>query len=486
MQINTDSKIPDFFLQNEKFLFWIAGIFSLLFLCAGIFLERNWLCILPFSFFIIGIAVLNFRYLFYLLMLVLPISVEAEFGSIGTDLPSEPLLILLALCTLFFVARNFHLLYPKQLKHPITLMLIALFLWSCVSTIYSTDVIVSVKYLLAKSWYLLGFFVLPIILLKSKKSIQTFFWCLFVPTFLSVIYILIRHSFSLFTFESINPAVHPIYRNHVTYAVFITMVFPFIFLAKTWYPKSSRRYALLNFSIPIFLLAIYFSYTRGAWIAVVLMLAFYFVLEWKLTKIILLVSAIAVLIFSVYILKDNNYLKYAPNYEHTIYHEDLSEHLTSTFEMEDMSTVERFYRWIAAVHLFKEHPMVGVGPNNFVANYKPYTVTAYETYISDNEERSTVHNYFLLMLTEQGIPALVLFVLLVVIIMLNIQHIYTAESNKMYILTVALCLITFLFNNTLSDLVEANKVGSLFFICLALLVNFDTAENEQKLENAAT
>ena len=56
----------------------------------------------------------------------------------------------------------------------------------------------------------------------------------------------------------------------------------------------------------------------------------------------------------------------------------------------------------------------------------------------------------------------------------------------MYILAVALCLITFLFNNTLSDLVEANKVGSLFFICLALLVNFDTAENEQKLENAAT
>ena len=92
--------------------------------------------------------------------------------------------------------------------------------------------------------------------------------------------------------------------------------------------------------------------------------------------------------------------------------------------MEDMSTVERFYRWIAAVNLFKEHPLVGVGPNNFVSNYKKYTVTAYETYISDNEEKSTVHNYFLLLLTEQGLPALVLYVVLLFVILLSAQKIY--------------------------------------------------------------
>ena len=153
--------------------------------------------------------------------------------------------------------------------------------------------------------------------------------------------------------------------------------------------------------------------------------------------------------------------------------------------MEDMSTVERFYRWIAAVNLFKQHPMVGVGPNNFTANYKPYTVTSYETYISDNEEKSTVHNYFLLLLTEQGIPALLLYIILLVTIFLTAQRVYniSSEENRKYIIAITLCIVSFLFNNTLSDLVEANKVGSLFFISLALLINFSSREISLKDKN---
>jgi O-antigen ligase len=144
--------------------------------------------------------------------------------------------------------------------------------------------------------------------------------------------------------------------------------------------------------------------------------------------------------------------------------------------MEDMSTVERFYRWIAAVNLFKEHPLVGVGPNNFVTNYKKYTVTAYETYISDNEEKSTVHNYFLLLLTEQGLPALALFIGLLFTILLTAQTTYNKvnATQKQYVAAITLCIIAFLLNNTLSDLVEANKIGSLFLMCLGLLVNFST------------
>ena len=251
------------------------------------------------------------------------------------------------------------------------------------------------------------------------------------------------------------------------------MLLPFIFLATTWYPKSSFKNKFLKIAILIFFVAIYFSYTRGAWLAMVAMILYYFVMKLNATKYILSISIFFVFVFSIYILKDNNYLKYAPNYDTTIYHEELGEHLSSTFEMEDMSTVERFYRWIAAVHLFKEHPIVGVGPNNFVSNYKPHTVTAFETYISENEERSTVHNYFLLLLTEQGFPGMLLFILFIGITLLSIQKMYhvATEEKKKYIVALTLCLIAFLLNNTLSDLVEANKVGSLFYICLALLIN---------------
>lgn len=475
MQTGTDLNIPDFFQRNDKLIFWLFSCMAVSFFMLGIYFKISVLFALPFLVLFLGLTILNFRTIFLLLLVVLPFSIEMEVGSFGTDLPSEPIVIVLALCSLFFVARNYRML-KTAINHPVVMVLVLMYLWSWLTLIFSSNIFLSLKYMMAKSWYLAGFFLLPLLLLRTEKRIRQFFWCLFVPAFISVIYILINHGMQQFSFDTITNAVHPIYRNHVNYAVFITMLLPFIFLAKTWYLPSDYRHKILLISIPVFLAAIYFSYTRGAWLAVAAMLVYYFVLKWNFTKYFLVVSGIVILLFTAYILKDNNYLKYAPNYEHTIYHDELADHLSSTFEMEDMSTVERFYRWIAAVHLFKEHPIVGVGPNNFVANYKPYTVTAYETYISENEEKSTVHNYFLLLLTEQGLPALILYILLLCFILLSAQKVYNNSSkvyNK-YILAISFCLIVFLLNNTLSDLVEANKVGSLFFIALALLVNFST------------
>ena len=474
MQKNTAINVPKFFLQYDRPLFWISSIVAILFFLSAIYFEKYLLFVIPFALAFCTLVLLNFRFVFYFMLVVLPVSVETYIGDYGTDLPSEPLVVLLAAAAFLFLLVPANKKHFKLFQHPIIIVFSLLFLWSLFVLLFSTDVFLSIKYILAKAWYLLCFLILPILLIKDKKSFQNFFWCLFIPTFLSVIYIMIQHGLMQFTFDSITPAVHPIYRNHVNYAVFITMLLPFIFLARTWYSKEMLRYKLLTFAIFLFLLAIYFSYTRGAWLAVFAMFFYYVVLRLNLTKYLLIVAAIVVIGFTAYILKDNNYLKFAPNYETTIYHDDLTDHLSSTFEMEDMSTVERFYRWIAAIKLFKDHPMVGVGPNNFVSNYKQYTVTAYETYISENEERSTVHNYFLLLLAEQGLPAMLLFIALIVSILITAQYVFNVadDTNKNYIVALTLCIVAFLLNNTLSDLVEANKVGSLFLMSIGLLINF--------------
>lgn len=474
MQKNTAINVPKFFLQYDRPLFWISSIVAILFFLSAIYFEKYLLFVIPFALAFCTLVLLNFRFVFYFMLVVLPVSVETYIGDYGTDLPSEPLVVLLAAAAFLFLLVPANKKHFKLFQHPIIIVFSLLFLWSLFVLLFSTDVFLSIKYILAKAWYLLCFLILPILLIKDKKSFQNFFWCLFIPTFLSVVYIMIRHGLMQFTFDSITPAVHPIYRNHVNYAVFITMLLPFIFLARTWYSKEMLRYKLLTFAIFLFLLAIYFSYTRGAWLAVFAMFFYYVVLRLNLTKYLLIVAAIVVIGFTAYILKDNNYLKFAPNYETTIYHDDLTDHLSSTFEMEDMSTVERFYRWIAAIKLFKDHPMVGVGPNNFVSNYKQYTVTAYETYISENEERSTVHNYFLLLLAEQGLPAMLLFIALIVSILITAQYVFNVadDTNKNYIVALTLCIVAFLLNNTLSDLVEANKVGSLFLMSIGLLINF--------------
>ena len=117
--------------------------------------------------------------------------------------------------------------------------------------------------------------------------------------------------------------------------------------------------------------------------------------------------------FAVFWIKaDDRYLQYAHDYRTTIFHHDFREHLQATYQLKDVSTAERFYRWIAGVRMIKDNALTGYGPNTFYNNYKPYAVPAFKTWVSDNKEHSTVHNYFLLIAIEQGIPGLLFFLLL--------------------------------------------------------------------------
>ncbi len=476
MQKSTDLNFSLWFTKYSKIIFWIIGSISIAFFCTSIYTERNYWYVIPFGIVMSMVAIINFKWLYYLLLFTLPMSIESYLAGFGLDVPSEPIVIILAACVFLYYLFNRNELNSPAFRNSITVLLLLQVTWAVFTLLYTTNIVLSVKYILAKFWYILGFFFATILFVRSEKELKKFFWCLYTPTLFSIVYVLSRHAKLFFTFDTVQHAVSPIYRNHVSYAVFITMVLPFIFFAKRWYSKTDYQYKLLHYSIPVFLAAIYFSYTRGAWLATFAMLVYYFVVYFKLTRIVLVVSFIAVTSFTAYILSNNNYLKYSPDFEHTIYHADLSEHLTSTFEMQDMSTVERFYRWIAAIKMIKEKPFVGVGPNNFVSNYKAYTVTAYETYISDNEEKSTVHNYFLLLFAEQGFPAVLLFAgFIVAILLIGEKSYHTANTkSRHYIACVLLCIIAFLLNNTLSDLVEINKLGSLFYMAAGLIVNFAT------------
>ncbi|HMY24100.1 MAG TPA: hypothetical protein PLL59_09580, partial [Chitinophagales bacterium] len=202
MQTNTDFNVPSFFIRHDKPLFLAMASLSVLSFLLSIYLKIEILFLLPFLVFFLGVCLLNFRFIFLLMLFVMPISVEMEIGSFGTDLPSEPIVILLSICTMLYAIRNFHLV-KNAIKHPIFIFLCFLYLWSWFTVIFSTNVFLSVKYMLAKSWYLLTFFVLPIFLLDSTKRIRQFFWCLFIPSFISIIFIMIRHGMQGFTFDSI-------------------------------------------------------------------------------------------------------------------------------------------------------------------------------------------------------------------------------------------------------------------------------------------
>ncbi|RYY14013.1 MAG: hypothetical protein EOO36_14950 [Cytophagaceae bacterium] len=180
-----------------------------------------------------------------------------------------------------------------------------------------------------------------------------------------------------------------------------------------------------------------------------------------------------------YFVSGDRFMRFAPDYEKTIWHGgNFEAHLASTYKFEDVSGMERVYRWVAAARMIADKPVVGSGPSTFYPEYKRYTVSGFRTYVSDNREHSTAHNYFLLTLAEQGVPGFVLFCILVGTALLTAERLYHRslahpEVHRV-VLAATLSLVIIVFHLFLNELVEVDKIGSMFLVLLAVLVRANT------------
>jgi O-antigen ligase len=236
--------------------------------------------------------------------------------------------------------------------------------------------------------------------------------------------------------------------------------------------SKKRRPAL--FSIVILLItATYFSYARGAWLAVCIGIITFWLIKKRLVVYAYVLCILIMLSTVFWLKKDDRYIKYAHNYNTTIFHSNFQEHLTATYHLKDVSTAERFYRWIAGVRMVKDYWQTGTGPGTFYPAYMGYTIGAFKTWVSRNDDHSTVHNYFLLTLIEQGVLGLLLLLILIGYLFYTAQRIYWHTNDifwKRTVVVVAVILSMVCTVNFLSDLIETDKIGSVFYLCIAVLI----------------
>lgn len=465
------------------------ALVSLISLLAGFAMRQYALLVVPFVLVFGFVALVDFKKIFYLLLFALPLSTEVTFGSFGTDLPTEPIMV--ALMFAFFV---FILARPRQLpfkfvQHPIILLLLLHFLWMAFVILFSENQVVSFKFLLAKTWYIATFVFVAALILNRKVELKKFFWLIYIPMTLTIIQVLIRYAALGFAFDDVNLPMPPFYRNHVNYAAMITAFYPFIFLATTWYQPGTFKRRLLQLSKVLYLVAIYFSYTRACFLGLFLAGVAYVLMQrglltWAFRGVIVVILAAII-----WLSRENHFLRLAPDYTKTVYHSNFNDHLVATYELTDVSSMERVYRWVAAFNMIPQRPWTGVGTGNFYPYYQSYTVVDFVTYTSDNEEKSTVHDYFLLTAVEQGIPGLLIFLLLSLALFHYGEKGYRAAKDpekKRIILTIIMSFVIIYVNLSLNDLMEVDKTGSLTFMNMAMLVNllignFDTSDKPKAL-----
>ncbi|GGF12136.1 O-antigen ligase family protein [Hymenobacter cavernae] len=460
--------------NNAQRLFMVfMGVLLVSGACVILFDSLVWLAV-PAA--LLGFIVLlaDWRWVYYLLLFALAFSREIQLpGGLSMDVPSEPLMLILLSCFGANVLLGRSGITARYWGHPFIIILGLMLLWASVSAFSSVDTLKSIKYLLAKTWYIGPFIFVTLNIVRRPADVWRMVAFYIAGASITVVYTAIRHAERGFAFDAINPSIQPFYLNHVIYAAVLALLLPYAFYAARSTPPGLKRTAW-RAAQWLLLFGVLLSYTRASIMALPLAGFFYLAVRWRLIAFVLVGAAVAALGGSLYFVHQNNYMLYAPDFEKTIFNgKDFEKHLEATYKLEDLSGMERLYRWVAAARMISEKPITGSGPATFYPEYKRYTVKSFRTYVSDNPEHSTTHNYFLLQLAEQGFPGFLLFVTLLSTALLTMQRLYhrsRSPENRRVVLAAGLSLFIIIFHLLLNEIIEVDKTGSFFFIGLALLM----------------
>jgi len=260
------------------------------------------------------------------------------------------------------------------------------------------------------------------------------------------------------------------------------LVLPFIW-AMARITKEKKFWAMMLF----FLVAVYFTYTRAAYGVVILCAAMYFIIKFRLMKWVTPLAFVIVAFGLNAVMKNNQYLEMAPQYEKTVTHTKFNNLIEATYKMQDISTMERLYRWVAGFNMVKEEPFFGFGPSTFYSNYKNYTVSSFQTYVSDNPEKSGIHNYYLMTLVEQGVFGFIVLMFIIFVPLFMAQKALVQQEGKIgryWVMAAALSYFATSVMNLINDVLEADKVGPIFFLSASIIVYYRYfAPNTQSNDN---
>lgn len=465
-----------------------VAAFSVLFLTIMLFAYTGsyYVLLAPPVFLYFVLIGVNWQAAYWIFLFSIPASIQINFSNdtMAITLPDEPLMWIFLLLFSLVWARNPATLPKWWWQDKLVFIVVLQFVWTFVSVIFSKMMFFSFKFLLAKSWLLVCFFALPLWIFKEKKDFVKGFLYMLIPMLITVIVILIHHAMLHFSFEKVQKSMSGLYYNHVDYSTVISMFFPLLLIA--WPLTKGKGFFIrmpLLAIIVIFIAGIIFSYARAAAIGVGFAVAVGIAMRLRLVNLVMPAIYGLIILLMCYMVPNNKYIEFRPDYNKTFMHKTFADHIIATFRGKDMSSMERLYRWIAAIRMSNDRPITGYGPRAFYYYYKPYAVTSFQTYVSRNKEHSTTHNYFLYMLVEQGWPAMILYAILMYAIFSKAQRIYHRFRDRFYrIVTVGLAMTIAVgfINNFFSELIETHKVAALFYIPIALLVILEKKSRDEE------
>jgi O-antigen ligase len=433
--------------------------------------------LIPIGLLAIYFAIFQTEKLFLSLAFLTPLSINIEeyTDSFGLFLPTEPLLFgLMLLLSAFQLKRSF--LPVHFWRSPLIWTVIIYLLWLLMSAITSSQPIVSLKYILARLWFIVPILFFGTHFFQKRSNRNTFIWLFIIANVIVILYTLIHHSYYGFGEKEGHWVMSPFYKDHTIYGASVALILP-LAVGLYAYKKHNPLIQLTLISlIVIILVGLILSYTRAAWLSVIGSIGIAVVLYYKVSwKPIALITGIAILF--IIIRWDQIQMELERNkYEHTT--EAFDERLQSAANIStDASNLERINRWSCAVEMFKKRPIMGYGPGTYAFEYAPFQRPENLTIISTNfGNMGNAHSEYLGALAETGLIGMLSLIAVVFAIFYTGITLYhrlpkTHQEDRILVLSTIMALSTYFIHAFLNNYLDTDKAAvPIWGICAMWLV----------------
>ncbi|MDD2564547.1 MAG: O-antigen ligase family protein [Salinivirgaceae bacterium] len=477
--------------KNNIIVFTVA----ILFIALAVFyisIEKYYFAALPFGIAMLLMALYSFDKMFYLIALLAPVSLQLRFFmTVENDLslPIEPFLFGILLIVLFkfiFENKSFN---RKLLTHPISIAIYVNFIWIVITSITSTMPLVSLKFALSRMWFITAFYIMTLHLFMNLKNMYRYFWMYIGSFVIVIVYTLIRQStYGFFNKQAANFVVAPFLPDHTSYGAILALLIPFIF-----YFVFSKQFSGIKRSMSflvgvLYIVALIFSYTRAAWIGILLSVGLLVLLLLKIkgrTLVVLSGVLLAVLLtFSSQIIMhlERNQQDSSDN---------LMEQVSSVTNIKtDASNLERINRWNCAIRMFQEKPIVGFGPGTYMFQYAPFQFSTEQTIISTNfGEVGNAHSEFLGPLAESGVLGALTYIIILVLTGISTFRVFQSDNSKeirWLAMSLFLGLVSYYVHGFLNNFLDIDKFSLLFWGYTAAIVVIDVVYRSDKSKSISS
>lgn len=434
---------------------------------------------LPLVFTVVLLAIFELDKLLLLVVAFTPLSLPLSELMPGLNfdmfLPTEPLLFGILLIFVLKLAANGSF-DRKILLHPISLAIYFSLFWMLVTSFTSTMPMVSLKFLLSRIWFIVGFYLLTAKLFESGKNIEKYIWLYILPLILVIFYSTYRHlGYGLWDKQAAHFVMDPFYNDHTAYGAAIAMYLPFLFGFSFTKIYSPGVRFFVRICLGILFMGLILSYARAAWLSMIAAAGVWAIMRlrirFKPLFITFLISLSVLLVFQ------NQILAYLER-NTTESSANLIDHVSSMSNISsDASNLERLNRWSCAIRMFKDKPIFGYGPGTYMFQYAPYQLTGDRTIISTNSANGgNAHSEYLGPLAESGFLGPITVFLLIVVVLYTGINAYgrtTDKRLKTLVMSAILGLITYYIHGTMNNFLDTDKLSVAFWGFTAVIVAID-------------